>query len=112
MKKKYIREQVTTFSPHDLTGNIEIAIQLLKNYNDDYELQGYKNIHIDFGSYFGKNNYTVTGERLETDKEFQRRVNKEEKLKNEKKLSNIAKETAERKQLERLVKKYGVPNNA
>ncbi len=62
-------------------------------------------LYIDYG-YDGYNNYELRYQRLETEKEAEKRIKAAAKTRERNKAQKLKKEEAERKELARLLKKY------
>lgn len=114
MEKKwiivYLPRKYSVGSIYDLDGPIEEFIEKLKTKKKEAEQDGFRNIIINFdtcddGNY-SYSEVNLRGERIETDKEYERRIKKAEnvKLKEEEKKRKVIEK--ERKDYERLKKKF------
>lgn len=105
-KRKAIKEDFYSISVYDLEGSFTDVTRTLQEIQKSLEKsEKYKNLKIRF--VMSKYAFLVSGERLETDKEYQKRVkaNKLEKI-HEKERKEILRAN-ELKELARLQKKYG-----
>ncbi len=66
-----------------------------------------ENSTVDFDSGYNSIDETITFEREETDKEYQKRLKDEARERDNRETLQLAKEAKERKEYERLAKKYG-----
>lgn len=104
MKKRpkiYVEENFHQFEPHDLTLQALTAIFALG--------EGYKNvrIHAEPYGYDGGAEYFLRGARLETDLEYARRIEREDREAEAKRKRRETIEAKERAEFARLQKKYG-----
>ena len=108
MKRNTVREKVDTIYPPDLCGPIEDAIELLKGYIISESLNNYSNIHlVECSGHEGFEQYEVYGNRPETDKERQQRIEKFRLKKKERAFTKAANEERERALYLKLHNKYG-----
>ena len=106
-KMLYGRQIDTSMSRYDFSGSINDVISRALVLKTEYELAGWSNIKIDWDSDWDNNwYYYVTGDRWETDQEFENRIRTEEKAKANKKRAAKAKAEYERKEYERLKAKF------
>lgn len=89
----------------DLEGNIENVIEFLTTRHRELLDKGYTNIKIKDDWIEGPY-YSIYGSRLETDKEYKKRLSKIEKAKLINKSNEQKVKKQELKQIERLLKKY------
>ena len=105
-EKKYIKEVIENYL--DLFDGI--LLDNLSTLNETKKGEGFKNLKLGYAHDHDSHSH-ITGERLETDKEFEQRVTRETKakvkLKEKNKKMKLEKEARERKTLARLTEKYG-----
>lgn len=105
--KKYLRKEITNCSVYDLEGDRNQSIAHINYLFDEAENKGFKNCRIEVycedydGSYL-----SLTGERLETDKEYEKRLKDEEKIVQFTKRKKEKEKEADLKLLAKLKKKY------
>ncbi len=80
-------------------GSIDSLIGQLTDIKKEYEEKGFREITIDFGGMHEGMDPTIYANRLETNEEFEQRIKREEE--------RAKKEEGDRKEWERLKKKYG-----
>jgi hypothetical protein len=110
MKKKYVHKQIETGIY--LADSLEEVIDFLKTKHEELTKEGWVNLTLiedDCG--YPSSHHILCGKRLETDKEYERRIKKERKERQKKQQAKKEKEEIEKKRLEELIKKYGVPEN-
>ena len=106
-EKIRVNKHICNFSISDLDGLIEASIQFLKNVRDEAENKGFDTISIDVNNDGDDVYCSVSGFRLETDKEFDTRVRREAKVQAQESTKRARLELQERQQLTRLLLKYG-----
>ena len=110
MKKKILNRQTFGFSHnyYDLDGKMEDVIKKLNTYLLEAEAAGYSNIKMDWSSGYSSDDvsWSVVGDREETDKEYESRIQLEERWAKQRKKDKVSKEERERKEYERLKKKF------
>jgi len=106
-EKIYKRVLIDTLHPSDLPQKIEEAIQWLIDLKEAKEIEGFQEIRIESAGANDDFYWELTGVRLETDREFQKRIEKIEKEKQSELEERRKKEEKDRKEFERLKKKYG-----
>ena len=99
IEKISVSEFIATFSPYDLEGTLEDAVKYLQN---QFQL----NDKIEFYYSDEYSEYSVYRTRLETDKEYAARMKAEEQALAKQKKSKENKELRDRKEYERLKKKF------
>ncbi len=104
-KKKTVRERIREGFPC-CCGPLDSFIENLVECNTAMVRKGYTNISIDDVGY-DYEEWCFYGDRVETDKEMERRVKREGKERAKKRLQKETKRQYEIKELERLTKKYG-----
>jgi hypothetical protein len=83
MKKQIVTESITTVDRYDFGDTVDGIISSLLELKKAGEAKGYTNVSIDVG-FAGDDVFILTGERLETDQEFEARKKYEERrLQNE-----------------------------
>lgn len=97
----------------DLEGGIEDTIKMLLDLKTVAESQGFTNISlyldVDNYSYSGGrvfDSWYIMGNRLETDEEYDKRMKREERIKQDNKNAAQVKLNKERREYERLKKKF------
>lgn len=106
-KRKTIREEIKhVLDLYDLEGNIDRAIDQLRDTKQHCEAHGYTDIRIDVCEGYSDTSIEVWGTRPETDKEYNRRVKQERAKRAKAKADKLEIEKAERKKLRELAKKY------
>ena len=104
-KKKMIKVKLGCIGAYDLPLTIDGMITYWKEAKDIYEGQGFKNVHLeDNTGYDGEKNWLLYGERLETEKEVEKRLAKA-KEDREKKKKQKQKEI---ERIKKLAKKHGL----
>lgn len=91
------REQITDYC--SLNSVLECVERLIDKYGEG--------ARVDFDSGYNNISEMITYEREETDREYQNRLKKEEHDKTKSDKAKVKKEADERKEYERLKKKYG-----
>jgi len=101
IKRKMVDRRKTLYDEFegDLKTIRERIDQLIEEFGEEAELC------IDYG-YDGYNNYELTYQRLETEKEAEKRIKATAKTRERNKAKKIKQEESERKELARLLKKY------
>jgi hypothetical protein len=107
MPKKLI---TATYKTHRLVSYFEATpseiIEKMENVGSEIEWPDeWHNLHFEFDNYYL--HYNIVGERLETDKEYEKRLKAEAKTRKANKTKRERKEARERKQYEKLHKIYG-----
>ena len=105
MKKIVVKDYIYGLQPDGVP--IDVFIAELQNLKATFK-EKYSNLSLDMYSKNWESNEVLTlfGERLETDEEFRRRVETEEKNKIMCEIERERRETKERKEYERLKKKF------
>jgi hypothetical protein len=99
MPKQFIHEEITNFSIYDLEGPLDCAIGLI-NILDN-------NIYQDKSLRIEDNTCFISGNRLETDEEYNSRIEQEKLIKKQKKKLKELRINDEKALYEKLKKKYG-----
>ncbi len=107
MKKKYIEKKIE--SCIDLSGSFDQVLQFLRDQEEELRKAGWTDLRLDEEGNYGSPTYAIYGKRLETDKEYQKRINKRKREEKKKQEEKQKKEEEEKRRLEELIKKYGVP---
>lgn len=102
MKKKYIKEKLAALGSYNFEGPIDNIIQMLEN----LKTKNHKNIRIDYEYFSDTTNFVVTGERLETDNELEKRKKKIQKQKELKKKQKAEQKKREYKEYLKLKEKF------
>jgi len=107
-RKIHLKEQVTSVGCHDLEISLDRVIETFQMMKDEAEKRGFRELNV---SYEYEENWSgsvlvLTGKRVETDKEFNSRVVREERAAEKKRAEKREKEAAERKEYARLQKKF------
>jgi hypothetical protein len=101
--KIWVRETIDSL---EIEGALETLVYFLTKTKDEHP--AHTNFQIDSeGDYPEDIHYIITAERLENDREFERRMKKLKKEKEAKKKKEEAKEEDERKEYLRLKRKFG-----
>lgn len=106
-EKKYISKKLDSFYLYDFEKSFVSVIETLVNYLDEYREKEYRNLK--FSEHYDYNDekcLILTGERLETDKEFNKRIKMEEKQKLAKQKERKAKKEKEYREYLRLKRKF------
>lgn len=95
-------------SYYELNGKLEDIIKNLTTIMLNADAGGYSNIQINWGTGYCSDDieWSITGDRLETDKEYEARLKLENRLDEQRKKDRLLKEQYERKEYERLKKKF------
>ena len=112
-ERKTIRESIRNMyigGCYAFTGAIDTIIETLLRIRNDAEKLGYTDItieeeHVPYS--IEEIEYVVIGTRIETHDEVTRRLEKEAKEEEKKKIEHIKNAEKEKKELVRLLKKYG-----
>lgn len=104
-EKKYVKERVEGVSRYSFEGPVIDVISKLKKLLKAGEARGYSNIELEYDWY--DKDYDLKGERLETDKEFERRLKRRESARKAAETKKADKEVKEKKLYDRLKEKYG-----
>jgi hypothetical protein len=104
-KIKITTSNISDISEERMSGPLDKVIEYLIEENNKIKSAGYTNPIIYFEGYESIS-VNIQAERLETDKEYEARLNRERKQKEEQKRYKEAKERSERSLLRRLKKKY------
>jgi hypothetical protein len=99
-------DEIYYMGPEFFEGSIEEVIERINNLKKILERDGYRNIKIDVDSYYENLDISVTAERLETEKEAEKRVKLAKQKKEREKKKKVEREAKERAELARLKKKY------
>jgi len=108
-EKKYLKKEIQSDINYVFEGSIESLIRCLRERQKNATDKGFINVEIDqvcrgYGD--SETEYILVGEILETDSEFEKRTEKEEKAKERKKIVKANKKEKELKQLRKLQEKY------
>jgi len=107
VNKIWKEEEVWLDDSEDIfSGNIDEIIQKLQSIKEDLATRGYKNIRLNENAGYENISHSAYGKRIETDKEFERRMKNREAQKQKKLRDKDKKKDRELKELERLKKKY------
>jgi len=104
-KRRKINEVITTITACNLEGSMETAIKYLDDLHKEC-LATHTDIVLSFDYNEYEADFTVFGNRLETDKERDKRLQKVKAENQKKKQTKAAIEKRERETLEKLAKKY------
>jgi hypothetical protein len=110
MTKQVLFGRVFKYS-HSLSefdGRMEDVIQNLIEIKASAEAEGYTDLtmSVDYGYSGDDIDWTVRGNRLETDDEYEARMDMERRIKEQKRKDKKSREERDRKEYERLRKKY------
>lgn len=110
MTKRMLKGQVHGYSrsPSELDGGMDEVIQRLVSLKAEAEAHGFTNLRIEVGyGYSGDDvDWTIMGDRLETDQEYDARLRAEDRLRLMRQKDKLSKEQKERKEYERLRRKF------
>ena len=108
VKKLIIKEWVTNI---EFDNTVDDMIRSLQTYKERYESQGYTNLTIeeDDNEY---PNRSIYDSRLETNKEYDRRIKKEQRERAKNRRVKLEKEEREKEELVRLVRKHSASAKA
>jgi len=114
-KKKMLTVEI---EPLDLYTVFECPIDQIIDYfkctKEDYEVKGFEDISVmvkDDVECWESKGLVLVGKRLETDKEFEKRLKEENRFLEKRKKQQEDNVESERKQLKRLIRKHGIPEN-
>lgn len=95
-------------SYHALSGEMESVIRNMMTMLNDAKSAGYSNIKISWNEGYSSDDieWCIFGDRLETDQEYNKRIAAEKRLAKSKKDEKLLEEQKERKEYERLKKKF------
>jgi hypothetical protein len=108
IEKIYVTDQLIHIDLHSYALNE--AIEMLSNLSKIYTENGYKNLRLDMillYRYEDVERLYLLGDRIETDKEYNKRLKMLNEEKSKKKTDKKLAEEKERAEYERLKKKYG-----
>ena len=107
IEKRWVEKEIS--SGFDIwCESIENWIDQLADIKREYEEKGFKEIVIRFSDMYGDGMEPgFYAKRLETNKEFEQRIKREERDSQKRKEERTKKEEGDRKEWERLKKKYG-----
>lgn len=105
MRKIYVQDRKSLEISFDCS--LHKLIDYLKNVWDDCISKGYKYIIIEKDSNDGFDEYFVVYDRLETEQEQAIRIKKSKRIKDDYNIAKKLQEESERREYERLKKKYG-----
>ena len=113
MTKKYldVNHKLTSIDDAEFEGSIDTIIDTLQSLKEDFKDKNYNYLWLDKETSYGYYNdmdvsYTLYGSRKETDKEYDARMAKNKKALNVVKINKQKKLEKERKEYERLKKKF------
>ena len=109
MQPKIIRESIISlYSPNSRAGDLGEYIKYLQDNKTEAENKGYSNILIEDVSEYAEDgpDYHLFGDRFENMKEYNKRIKKENAIKERKRKKKEIVDTAEMKEYERLKKKF------
>ena len=102
-----ITERISTWSIYEFENSLDSLIKLLEYKADDLKKNNYSNSRFDIEyEYDGDPLFVLKADRLETDKEYEKRLAKEKNLREVKKDAKLKKQQQEKEQLQKLLKKY------
>jgi hypothetical protein len=106
-RKEVVKRSYSPVGLWELEGTAEQIYEMLKGVERDYFKKGFLSVRfeIDFG--YDDANLEVVATRMETDAEYERRIQKEADARKKKREAKRQKEESERKLYDRLHKKYG-----
>lgn len=110
--RERIEVSIKELSAYDFAVPLERVLLAIGKLIQEYGEQGYTDLRL---KYYERNDwaepsFALVGTRLETDREYENRINKAKEDEQARKDILSAKEQTERATLQRLIKKYGVPN--
>ena len=109
-KKKIVNVKVDSVLVHEINESFEeftIGLVAMRTRYSEFDNLHIQSEECDNLECYGIHSLIVTGDRLETDKEFEKRVRKEKKERDKRKVEKQKREEWERKEYEKLKKKYG-----
>jgi len=108
-EKQYLKKEIQSDINYAFEGSLESLIRCLRKKQKDATDEGFINIKIE-QNYRGygdcETEYILIGEILETDKQFETRIEKNKKAKDRKKIVRAKKKEKELEQLKKLQEKY------
>ena len=105
-EKKAITKEIHSISMYDFIGPIGSVIDSLIAEKENAEEDGYFDVTIEDHVDWDETSFTLEGSRLETDKEFEKRLAKDKKQREKNKKIKEERKEKEKKEYERLKKKY------
>lgn len=81
MTKKIISEKIDYLQTYDFEGKVQSTIKMLTDIEKTWEAKGYSNIRIAVQPDYEYATIDLYGDRIETDREAEKRINKEKKEK-------------------------------
>lgn len=96
----------------DFYGYIDDVVSKLTQLKKEAETEGFSNLMIvvEASYYENSSEWSLRGDRLETDKEYEKRLAIEKKITEDKKKEKLRRDENDRKEYERLKKKFEVKN--
>ena len=110
MTKKMLSGQTFGYSRqlHDFDGRMEDVLKALSDLKAQAEAEGYTNLtmSVDYGYSGDDVDWSIRGDRLETDREYEQRLSIERRIKDQKRKDKKDREAHDRREYERLKKKF------
>lgn len=103
-EKQKSRKDITSLDEYIFDGNIDSIISLLTSLKESYS--HYEDLYISCNRYYENIDFILSGIRLETDEEFNKRIALQNKILEKEKAEKKKKEEKEKREYERLKKKF------
>jgi hypothetical protein len=110
--KKLVKTEVLEgyIGHYDLEKSLDVLITWIEQFQDVWEAKGYTNLRLEIDyDYDRESHLQLKGDREETDREYERRMNDNKKQRERRKVEKIADAKAEKELYEKLKKKYAKP---